>query len=84
MPEFIAPHTIGDKTASSDLHLHATCVAGAKKVDTPKFTVALLEPGLASELFFGSLDMKVEVAIEMKTDLQDFVRKYSPSTAVYR
>jgi hypothetical protein len=83
MPEFIASHEIGDKTASSDLHLHATNVAGAKKVDTPKFTVALLGSGLASELFFDSLDLKVTVAIEMKTDLQDFVRKHSPSTAVY-
>ena len=70
MPEFIAPHAIGDKTASSDLHLNATSVAVAKKVGTPKFTVALLGSGLASELFFDSLDMKVEVAIEMKTDLQ--------------
>ena len=83
VPEFITPHVIGDKTASSDLHLHATSVAGAKKVDTPKFTVALLGSGLASELFFESLDMKVEVAIEMKTDLQDFVRKHSPSTTIY-
>ena len=56
MPEFITPHAIGDKTASSDLHLHATSAAGAKKVDTPKFTVALPGSGLASELFFESLD----------------------------
>ena len=35
MPEMIAPHVIGDKTTSSDLHLHATSVAGVKKVDTP-------------------------------------------------
>ena len=43
----------------------------------------LLGSGLASELFFGSLDIKVEIAIEMKSDLQGLVRKHFPSTTIY-
>ena len=68
MPQFFAPHALGDTHVEKQQHLHTMSASSPDRLskNSPKLTVALLGSGLSSELFFDELHLEVKVAIEPK------------------